>query len=140
MLMQSKKKVKKVNSQLKPKPTHFYLRIFSRHPSTEKIRHKILVPKVKAVYRHGSTTVSNFEYEVNSIDCIKNSADKLLMKKCFDKAEVHHAPWFHMSEIESKKKEFEEFLKKIDFEKDKESFLIIKNRWGYRGVGEISFG
>jgi hypothetical protein len=62
------------------------------------------------------------------------------MKKCFDKAEVHHAPWFHMSEIESKKKEFEEFLKKIDFEKDKESFLIIKNRWGSRGVGEISFG
>lgn len=132
----SNKITKKINikrSQVK-KPTSFYLRVLSRHPSTSGLRNKLLISKFKAVYRHGSTTSGDFEYEINSVDSVKNSADKLLMKQCFDKAEVRHAPWFHLKNIGAVS-DWNEFINKLEFGKDKNSFLIIKNRWGSRGTG-----
>lgn len=137
--MKATKTIKKPNvvsssSKLK-KPTHFFLRILSRHPSTKAIRNKVLVPKITAVYRHGSSTAGKFEYEINSVESIKNSADKLLMKQCFDKAEISHAAWFHLSAKEIRKTDWEAFIKKTEFGKDKESWLIIKQRWGSRGMG-----
>lgn len=131
----SKAKVVKKSDRIR-KPTHFFLRILSRHPSSKGIRDKILIKGVKAVYRHGSTTNGNFEYEINSVESVKQSADKLLMKQAFDKAEIKHALWFHLgSEIfTTKVKEWAEFLKKANFGKN-EDYIIVKQRWGSRGTG-----
>lgn len=135
--MLTKQKTKKTTSVAKKviKPTSFYLRIFSRHPSISPLRNTVLIKKVKAVYRHGSTTDGDFEYEINSVDSVKISADKKLMKEAFDRAEVKHAPWIHLLKFVDDKKTFEAFLSKLEFGKDKESWIIIKNRWGSRGTG-----
>lgn len=132
----AKKNVKKgIIQTAKKKPTHFRLRILSRHPSTSELRKKnILIKGGIVVYRHGSTTSANFEYEINSVDSVKNSADKLLMKQCFDKAEIKHAPWFYLGDLETKKDNWQEFLKKTLFGV-KGVFLIAKQRYGSRGTG-----
>jgi len=126
----AKKEIKSIK-----KPTHFYLRILSRHPSISPLRNSILIKGVKAVYRHGSTTNSDFEFEINSVESIKNSADKKLMKEAFDRSEVKHAPWIHLAKATTDKISWDKFLANLDFIKDKDSWLIIKNRWGSRGVG-----
>lgn len=131
-LVKVKKEFKKLEVK---KPTHFYLKIFSRHPSSKGIRKTIPVKGKNVVYRHGSTTEGNFEYEINSVESIKNSADKLKMKECFDNAEVKQAIWIPLVNFSSDKKSFTEFLNKLDFGKDKESFIIIKHRLGSRGTG-----
>lgn len=117
------------------KPTHFYLRILSRHPSIAPLRNSVLIKGFKAVYRHGSTTNGSFEYEINSVDSIKNSADKKLMKEAFDRAEVKHASWIHLLKANTDKPAFEKFLASLNFPKDKDSWIIVKNRWGSRGTG-----
>lgn len=131
------KKVSTIKDTTKlKKPTHFFLRVLSRHHTTSGLRKKVLIPKVKVVYRHGSSTVvDDIKHEINSVQSIKNSADKLLMKQCFDKATISHAPWFHLSTITTNKAGWEEFIKKTEFGKDKNSWLIIKQRWGSRGMG-----
>lgn len=129
---------KKTNNKIivkAKKPTHFYVQVLSRHPTTDQIRKKVLIKGIKVIYRHGSTTnVKNIEYEINSADSVKTSADKLLMKQAFDKAEVKHALWFYLRDIDSKKDEWQKFLKKVNFAKDN-NYLIAKQRWGSRGTG-----
>lgn len=115
---------------------NFYLRVLSRHPSTSGIRNSILVPKVKAVYRHGSTTDGGFEYEINTVDSVKVSSDKLKMKQSFDRAEVSHAKWIFLEDFKQNKAAFDKFIKSIEFSKDKESWIIAKHRMGSRGTGE----
>lgn len=129
-------KSKKVKSTIAKKAfTHFYMTVLSRHPSTSGLRKKILVKGGRLVYRHGSTTSGNYEYEINSVKSIENSADKLKMKECFDKAEVKQALWLPLPTSASDKAVFEAFLKKLKFPEDKDSWLIIKQRWGSRGNG-----
>lgn len=130
-----KKKVIKTLPKVIKTPTHFFLRILSRHPSISGLRNKILLPKIRVVYRHGSTTGGDIKNEINSVQSIKNSADKLIMKQCFDKAGISHAPWFHLSKIGSNKTDWDAFIKKTQFGTDKNSWLIIKQRWGSRGMG-----
>lgn len=101
------------------------LRILSRHPTANGLRRSIF-SNIKAVYRHGSTTDGNFDYEINSVESIRNSADKLEMKKCFDLAEVNHAKWIKLQELT------DDFLKSIQFPENK---IIIKHRLGSRGTG-----
>lgn len=132
----AKPKVASKNTQVSKvkRPTHFNLRILSRHPSTRELRNKILIKGARVVYRHGSTTEGDFEYEINSTGAIKTSADKLLMKQAFDKAEVNHAVWLYLPDVNDKVK-YTEFIKKSGFGKDKDSWTIIKQRWGSRGMG-----
>jgi len=122
-------KVKKV--LIKKTPTHFQLRILSRHPSCEKLRHKILVKGAKVVYRHGSTTQGDFKYEINSVASVRNSSDKLRMKECFTKAGITQANWRKLDALKSKD-EMTKFLKEVNFP---ENHLIIKSRFGSRGNG-----
>lgn len=140
MVIKEKSKIKKVGSvatnKIIKKPTSFFLRILSRHPSIAPFRdNPLLIRKIKAVYRHGSTTNGDFDYEINSVDSVKTSADKKLMKEAFDKAEIRHAPWIHLKKYSTDKKVFDDFLTKLEFGKDKESWVIIKNRYGSRGTG-----
>ena len=87
---------------LKKKFTQFRPFIFSRHPTHNVLRTEQfpLLP-FRAVIRLGSTTdakdsVTNRgrRIEVNTIEAIKNSASKLLMKYCFTNAKVKTADWW----------------------------------------------
>ena len=92
--MQLQKQLKK-QQPLKKKFTHRYLRVFSRHPSHRVIRNKVLLP-VLALLRLGSTTKGNAKYqvEINSVEGVKNSSNKLLMKQCFTRDNVKTADWY----------------------------------------------
>lgn len=72
-----------------------FVRVFSRHPSHDAIRHKILVPALTAV-RFGSSTELTNKYKVviNSVQAIRNSSNKLLMKQCFTRDSVKTADWW----------------------------------------------
>ncbi len=72
------------------------LRVFSRHPSHKVLRNaKLFLPKLTLI-RLGSTTKGGLGYqcEINSISGVNNSANKLLMKQCFEKAGCKTAPWW----------------------------------------------
>ncbi len=70
-----------------------FLKLRSRHPSAKDLRLTIEVGK-KAVYRHGSTTELNVPQEINSVEAVKTSSSKFLMKEAFAKAEVRTAQWY----------------------------------------------
>lgn len=64
-------------------PKYFYLKILSRHPSINNLRRAIKVPK-NCLYRHGSVTENNtIKLQINSIESVKNSSSKFLMKNLF---------------------------------------------------------
>lgn len=126
------KSFKPVIKKVKKKVTHFFLRIYSRHPSVDALRRTILIKGKKAIYRHGSTTAGDIKYEINSVSAVRKSADKLLMKKAFDDAKISHATWLHLEVYKTNKASFDNFLKALEFPKKK---LIIKHRFGSRGGG-----
>lgn len=72
----------------------FKIRVRSKHDSHIALREAMPVLPYKAMVRLGSTTDLGPGYiEVNSIQSIKNSADKSLMKACFDNLGVRTADW-----------------------------------------------
>lgn len=82
--------------------THWRPHIRSRHPSHNVLRRHAgnlqLLP-FKSIVRLGSTTELKESFlkdriELNSIEAIKNSANKLRMKNCFVEGEVITADWF----------------------------------------------
>lgn len=84
--------------------TSFRMRIRSRHPSHSPLRTSLKLLPFKSVMRLGSTTevkdsVSNggTVVEINTVNAIRNSANKMLMKECFDSAGVKTADWFHFN-------------------------------------------
>lgn len=92
------KQIKKVKN-----PTLFRPMIYSRHPSHNVLRavnkHIKLLP-YRSVIRFGSTTEcpdtvakGGSRIEINTIDAVKNSASKLLMKQKFTEAQVSTANW-----------------------------------------------
>jgi D-alanine-D-alanine ligase-like ATP-grasp enzyme len=120
MLQKTKKKLQP-NKAVKKVFTMRKLRVYSRHPSHKVLRNRILLPVLSCI-RLGSSTTSNLPYkvEINSVQSIKNSADKLLMKKCFTTAGVKTANYVHGNDIKNHNLEFP---------------IIAKNRWGSRGKG-----
>ena len=74
--------------------------ILSRHPSHSILRAKNktlpLLP-FRSVIRLGSTTVSDGRLEINTVEAVKNSASKLLMKQKFTEAGVKTANWYTFS-------------------------------------------
>jgi len=115
------------------------LRIFSRHSSHNVIRRKINLPLL-TVLRLGSTTKGQLPYkvEINTVEAIKNSASKLLMKQCFTKAGVKYPDWF----IQSIKKD-NSLVKVIGFDGEKPIVkiedlqfpIVAKHHFGSRGTG-----
>jgi len=83
--------------------SHFRPKILSRHPSHDVLRKKLSFPlfPFKSVIRLGSFTKledtlseNGNRIELNTVEAINNSADKLLMKQCFTKDKVKTADWF----------------------------------------------
>lgn len=80
--------------------THFRPMILTRHPSHKHLRTDLGVFPFRSVIRLGSTTtltdptsLAGNRLEINCIQGIKNSASKLLMKRCFTEAKVKTADW-----------------------------------------------
>lgn len=133
------------------KYTQFRPRIRSRHPS-----HSILRPKYqklplfpfKSVIRFGSSTnirdtITNGgnRIEVNTIQAIKNSANKELMKTCFTENNVKTALWFIWSN------NGQEFIRQSTLPEEEHDInynledlpypIISKHIKGSRGTGNI---
>lgn len=89
-LMKSKKKPLLKKKSTLSKRT---LRVFSRHPSHRILRRKAILTPVLACIRLGSTTVGTLPYkvEINSVESIRRSANKLFMKQAFERAGVKTA-------------------------------------------------
>lgn len=81
----------------------FIINIRSRHPSHKAFRS--LLPRLpfRTIVRLGSTTEledGKKRIECNSVEAIKNSSNKLLMKKCFTDNNVKSADWCNGSSID----------------------------------------
>ena len=87
-------------NKLKKKYKLYYPMVCSRHPSHSILRAKNqtlpLLP-FRSVIRLGSSTESDGRLEINTIQAVKNSASKLLMKQKFTEAGVKTANWYTFS-------------------------------------------
>jgi carbamoylphosphate synthase large subunit len=131
---------------VKKKFTKFRPFIYSRHPTHGVLRgNEFPLLNFRAVVRLGSTTdardsVSNGgqRVEVNTIQAVRNSASKLLMKRKFTEAGVKTAKWCEGNEA------FDIVERGIQFrigQNDREDFngiefpLVAKHIHGSRGTG-----
>lgn len=80
---------------------NYRIKIRSRHPSHDALRTQLPRLPFRSVVRLGSTTdlsdtVSNGgrRIECNTIQGVRNSSSKLLMKRCFTQAGVRTALWY----------------------------------------------
>lgn len=79
---------------------NYFLKIRSRHPSHSVLRKSpILKSKDRIIYRLGSTTESLIERELNSVEAIKNSSNKLKMKTLFTEANVKTPKFYNLTNI-----------------------------------------
>jgi len=92
--------VKKAATSIK-KISMFRPKVRSRHPSHNPLRTKLPLLPFRSVVRLGSTTIESDvvalggnRVECNSVQAVKNSASKLLMKRCFTNAGVRTPQWY----------------------------------------------
>lgn len=131
-----KKAVSSANSKV---ITMFRPTILSRHPSHNclRLKHKHIQPlPYRSVIRFGSTTEvedtvakGGKRIEVNSIQAIKNSASKLLMKEKFTSAEVKTAKWFRATSLDNL------ITQARTLTNNWESKLVAKAFYGSKGRG-----
>lgn len=72
------------------------LRVFSPNKSCAPLRNLLFSKRI--LLRLGSTTplISKFKYlEINSIEGVRTSANKITMKKAFDSANIRHSEWIN---------------------------------------------
>lgn len=113
MLTLKKKPVKKAVKQVPVKKvavkkvfTSFKPQVRSRHPSHKWLRENLPLFPFRSIIRLGSTMSLQEAYptktveqrarikEINSVEGVKNSSSKLLMKQCFTRKGVKTADWF----------------------------------------------
>ena len=102
------------------------VRIFSRHPSHNGIRGKIMVDaRFLSCVRFGSKTIwRKSEKFLNSPEAVENSSNKTKMKKCFDDNDVLTAQWW-------------DNIDDLIGEEDIHFPIIAKKKYGSRGEGMI---
>lgn len=101
----------------------YKLRVFSPNKSCAPLRNLLFNKRV--LLRLGSTTplVSKFKYlEINTIEGVRISSNKITMKKAFDQADIKHSEWISSS----KKNDI------IDFY-NKHKILIAKHKHSSQG-------
>lgn len=82
---------------MKKRITHYRPQIRSRHPSHNPLRNRLELLPFRSVVRLGSTTTledNKLRIECNTVQGVKNSASKLLMKQCFTRVGVQTADWY----------------------------------------------
>lgn len=117
---------------------YFRPRIRSRHPSHIQLRHNNRLPlfPFRSVIRFGSSTqmkdtVTNggSRIEINTVNAISNSSNKLKMKQCFDKNNVKTAMWVKGDQdtIDNLSAKFEDGIIKFP--------IVAKHIYGSKGKG-----
>ena len=116
--------------------------VCSRHPSHSILRavNKTLpLLPFKSVIRLGSSTVcEDNRVEINSIQAVKNSASKLLMKRKFSESEVKTANWW-IADNHNDLKFHNKGIQTNDIISDLPFPLVAKSLHGSRGVGNTKF-
>jgi len=77
--------------------THFRPQIRSRHPSHRPLRQQLIRLPFRSLVRFGSSyepTDGIARVICNTVEAIRNSANKLRMKRCFSAGDVKTAKWF----------------------------------------------
>jgi len=133
--MITKRIVKKVGAVRTP--TMFRSMILSRHPSHRCLRAQyknLPLSKYRSVIRFGSTTEvedtiakGGKRIEINSVQSIKNSSCKLLMKQCFERAGVKTAPRYINGDFTNWKNENYPIVAKNHFGSKGSGNTLIKN-------------
>src|SRR5688572_21772088 len=101
--------------------------LLSRHPTHRAIKKKLPSLPFRTVIRLGSQTeVANKHVSLNTPQGVRNAADKLLMKQCFDTAGVKTAPWWHN---DHKTKGLSKRIEGLKYPQ------VAKHRFGSRGTG-----
>lgn len=112
MIALKKKPIKKAVSSASTSKSHkkvftsFKPQVRSRHPSHKWLRENLPLFPFRSIIRLGSTMSLQEAYptktveqrarikEINSVEGVKNSSSKLLMKQCFTRKGVKTADWF----------------------------------------------
>src|SRR4029078_623624 len=108
---------------------------FSRHPSHRCLRReskRLPLYPFRTLIRLGSTTevnMSRYAVEINSIESIKNSSNKRLMKVCFDLAQAKTAAWIRVNTLE------ELVGQSATITEGWSSKLVAKSHYGSKGRG-----
>jgi len=102
----------------------YRIKIRSRHPSHSVLRKNLPKLGFTSIVRLGSTTelLDKSKVELNSIESIRTSSNKLLMKEAFTKHNVKTADWFKLIDINKEELPFE-------------YPIVIKNIYGSRNTG-----
>jgi glutathione synthase/RimK-type ligase-like ATP-grasp enzyme len=119
----------------------FYTKILSRHPTHYPLRKSNKLRfDFKSLIRFGSNTICNDDYiEINSVESVNNSSNKLLMKKCFNNFNIKTAQWWTIEN---------ERLNGIYLSNENGSLcslndisfpVVVKNIFGSRGKGNYLF-
>lgn len=100
----------------------YRVRIRSRHPSHKVLRkNPRLLFKDKVVYRLGSTTQTDIPQEINSVEGIKTSSNKWLMKTAFKEAGINTTEFYAINALPEE----------IPFP------ILAKKKFGSKGRGMI---
>lgn len=119
--------------------------LLSRHPSHSILRaNKQTLPLLpfRSVIRLGSSTVSDGRLEINTVEAVKNSASKLLMKQKFTEAGVKTAEWRKSSllTLPYTTNEYIAFMSEdVDGYNQINYPIVAKSHFGSRGVGNTKF-
>lgn len=128
---------------MKKQLTRFTPMIRSRHPSHNSLRTaNIEKLPFRSVVRLGSTTPlseipnSANRVELNTVEAIKTSSNKLLMKQAFDRAEASTAPWAEANAMNAVTEEGVSFNRTSGNNPDSINFPIVaKAKYGSKGKG-----
>lgn len=129
--MKTKKLLKKkALPPIKKQLTSFRTRVRSRHPSHDPLRDKLPLLPFRSIVRLGSTTEKPVDSQknfvlCNSVEAIRNSANKLRMKRCFKDGSVKTALYDQLAA----------FLAFPAEERAKYFPIVIKSHTGSRGRG-----
>lgn len=126
---------------------HFRPRIRTRHPSHSILRNKDVFPlySFKSVIRLGSTTEmqdtvdkGGNRIQLNTVQAVKNSSNKGLMKQCFEKEKVKTAKWWIAAKVNDGYRFQEGTIgDSITTLEDLTFPIISKSLFGSRGKGNI---
>jgi hypothetical protein len=114
-----------------------YVRFLTRHPSHSVLRKNnkgILVPEL-AVVRLGSTTKSNIPIQINSIEAVKTSSNKLLMKAAFESGEVESTEWWNNAD--SMRESLSNSELELGDDGELKHSILAKKVYGSRGRGMV---
>lgn len=117
----------------------FYPRIRSRHPSHNGIRKNLEKMPFRSVVRLGSTTVeANVgNKEVNSVEAVKTSSNKMLMKRRFKENLVNTAIWAELDTYVDVNDESIEFSTDVTGVNSIKFPVVAKHIYGSRGTGNF---